>query len=84
MIVVQWGATERAPQKYEFTAYRQVCEMLRRYDLKLQVRFPKYLLALLDRLGAALATLAFVLAARRMGVFEDVQSEAVLAQHCRL
>jgi beta-amylase len=34
---VQWGATEKAPSKYDFSAYRQVCEMLRRYDLKLQV-----------------------------------------------
>jgi hypothetical protein len=34
---MQWGAVERAPKKYDFSAYRQVCEMLQRYDLKLQV-----------------------------------------------
>ena len=34
---MQWGAVERAPRKYDFSAYRQVCEMLRRYDLQLQV-----------------------------------------------
>ena len=34
---VQWGAVEKKPKQYDFSAYRAVCKLLKKYNLRLQV-----------------------------------------------
>jgi beta-amylase len=36
LLIVQWGAVERQPRRYDWSGYRQVFELVKSLGLKLQ------------------------------------------------